>query len=390
MDARSVLLAHIRAAHDDVLAGRALLQSPQVTGPRTRAALDLIHRAFQDRNRQLDEIERDVSADADLAECWGRLQSVCTGIQKSSRDSLALLGGLFVQQSGLDDGYAGVVDGLLAELAAAMPGDVHWPSVAIAVGDAFSPLTGTIWTRYPEFTVWALPMVGHEAGHVAVQEIKVLTPDATRYTFPLTALAAARGPAQAADGSGDRLVRELCADFFGTWTMGAAYACSAVLLRFRPRHADVPIAHHPPERARVHLISRTLDRLDAGYGDVLELLDRRWADMLQSVDLTPLGDVAAKEVDGLVDVLVDQAGQYFSDAAFTGRKRASALVGPLEQGTVGVPPVAGPSPLRDVVNAAWVARLRRWEEPDEVQRVGTAAMDACRAILAARSGGDRT
>jgi hypothetical protein len=380
MDARSVLLAHIRAAHDDVSTAQAVLEN--VAGAGETSAHERLITALRDRARDLTSLERDLADGADLSACWGRLRSVRTSIRGSLRDSLAFLGAYFVQREQLDGGYGLVARGLLDELAARMPRGITWPTVTLAVGDAFSPLTGSVWTRFPEFTVWALPMLGHEAGHVAVQEVKALSDNATAYTFPLVTKAVEHGPAQSDDGSGERLARELFADFFGAWTLGLAYACSAMLTRFNPRNADQPIAHHPPERDRVHLILQAIRRLDPGYADVAGLLHTRWSQLLAPFGLQPPAPKTADRLDSLVEELIDQADQHFPKVRFTGREAAQELAGPLAKAASTGSRIAPKYDIREVTNAAWIARLRHFDDPDLVRKVGRTAMAECLAVVA--------
>lgn len=38
--------------------------------------------------------------------------------------------------------------------------------------------------------------------------------------------------------------------------------------------------------------------------------------------------------------------------------------------------------IRDVVNAAWIARLRKWDAPEDVGAIESSAMKLCRRIAA--------
>src|SRR5262249_35190793 len=150
------------------------------------------------------------------------------------------------------------------------------------VGDSFTPMSSIIRTRFPEFTVWALPIVGHEVGHVVMQELRRLTPDARSHSYPLVELAAKHSEAYIRVGKkpphgrararakalGDTFVRELFGDFFAVYALGASYACSALLVRFEPWQADLPDSTHPPQVERAHLIVHALRNIHGGFGNV--------------------------------------------------------------------------------------------------------------------------
>ncbi|MCW2701731.1 MAG: hypothetical protein JWQ45_3266 [Blastococcus sp.] len=382
MDARSVLDARLLLARDDLRCAEEILTSPAVTGGGPTAALDSFADDLRLRALDLDAIARDVARNGDLRSGWGRLQGVRTDIEHSLRDSLAYLGALYVQQQRLDDDYGAVAGAVLGELAAAMPPQVSWPTVTLAVGDAFSPLTRTVWTRFPEFSVWALPMLGHEAGHVATQELRTLRQDARAFTFPLALLAGAARTGETTQGLGDRLNREFIADFFGVWSLGPAYACSAVLLRFSPGSADRIVAHHPPELERTHLILETLTCLDGGYADVVTALRRLWAELVTPFGLhAPEADETAP-LDDLVADLARLAARLFPRAAFTSRTAVQELAGLLEQRARTPSEIAASYSLREIVNAAWIARLRHWDDETTVRRLEALAMAACRTAVA--------
>jgi hypothetical protein len=366
-------------ALEDLRAAEAVLKNQAVRQPLRDAALEQLENAFRMQQNDLEAIKKDL-ATAQPKECWGRLRSVRTSTQESLRDSLAILGGLLVRQSGLDEDYGAVVSALLAELASVAPYGVAWPSVTIGVGDAFNPLVGTIRTRYPEFSIWALAIIGHEAGHVVVQEVKDLTPDARRYEFPLVEFAAEKAGTYGGGGLGDRIVREFFADFFGTWVLGAAYACSSILLRFSPWQANKVVARHPPERLRTHLILQTLRRVDPGYADVITPLSDLWRELLAPFRLKPLGGKDAVRIEQLVEELIPRMNQHFPKARYEGRKKVKKLVGPLTTGSLSPSKIAAAYTIRDVMNAAWIARLQQWDNPDMIARAARSAMTACHEI----------
>ena len=355
---------------------------------------------FRERHLDLDGVLDDLEAGKPLDQCWGRLRSVRTQTEKTLRESLAFLAGLLVRRARLDVGFCAVVERLLGELAGVMPPQISWAKgVILDVGDSFTPMSSIIRTRFPEFTVWALPIVGHEVGHVVMQELRRLSPDARSHAYPLVELAAVHGEAYVRAGKkpprggasarakalGDTFVRELFGDFFAVYALGVSYACSALLVRFEPWQADLPDSAHPPQVERAHLIVRTLREVHGGFGNVADILDETWNQLLSSCGV-PAADkeTAVPRLDGLAAAFLATAERHLSDARYLGRQTASSLVASLEPGQ-GQPAAPTGSSIRDVLNAAWIARLRKWDAPKDVEAIESSAMKLCRRIAATGS-----
>ena len=360
---------------------------------------------FKERHLDLDGIVAGLDAGQPLNECWRRLRSVRIQTEKTLQESLALLAGLLVQRARLDSGFCAVANALLAELSEVMPPQISWAKgVILDVGDSFTPMSSMIRTRFPEFTVWALPIVGHEVGHVVMQELRRLKPDARSHAYPLVELAAKhseayvragrkppRGHARArAQALGDTFVRELFSDFFAVYALGASYACSTLLVRFEPSQADLPDSAHPPPVERAHLIVRALRDVHDVFGDVADMLEKTWNQLLSSCGV-PAADkeTAVPRLDDLAAAFSATAERHLSDLRYSGWETASPLTAPLEQGRG--PSTAPPGcSIRDVMNAAWIARLRQWDTPQTVEAIEGSAMDLCRQVagLAARRSED--
>ena len=129
-------------------------------------------------------------------------------------------------------------------------------------------------------------------------------------------------------------MRELFADFYGAWVLGAAYACSSILLRFSPSQADNVVAHHPPERLRTHLILQTLERVDPGYADVISALSDLWRELLVPFGLEPLGGGDAARIEQYLEEMIARVNQHLPKARYGGRKDVQKLVGPLTTGSL--------------------------------------------------------
>lgn len=351
---------------------------------------------FQERHVDLDGILDDLAAGKPLDQCWGRLRSVRTQNEKTLRESLAFLAGLLVRGARLDAGFCAVVEGLLGELADALPPQISWAKgVILDVGDSFTPMSSIIRTRFPEFTVWALPIVGHEVGHVVMQELRRLNPDARSHTYPLVELAAKHSEAYVRAGKkppcggagapakalGDTFVRELFGDFFAVYALGASYACSALLVRFVPWEANLRDSAHPPQVERAHLIVRTLRDAHGGFGNVADILEETWNQLLSSCGVPGVDETAVPRLDDLAAAFLATAERHLSDARYLGQQTASLLVASLEPGK-GQPATPPHSSIRDILNAAWIARLRKGDAPEDVKAIESSAMKLCQLIIA--------
>ena len=261
-----------------------------------------------------------------------------------------VLRGLALRETGLDEGICRIADMLLEQFGHV--GRVHWESLTIPARRAAMEMTVAQLIRlgFPEWTLWALPLAAYEFGHVVVSE----HPELSSYRQSQT------------ETKEDRRHLETClADAYATYSMGPAYACAAVLLRFDPGDsADV-------ERAEVILgmIERTETQAQrASYQEILEVLRREWS---AAVEQSPAGPVSASDrqrLEGWIDFFVD----FFQTNAYraTYRDEAWALaltwaeeLDSVEPEVEEIPQVAD---LRDVLNAAWLCRVRRPEATDRI------------------------
>jgi hypothetical protein len=164
------------------------------------------------------------------------------------------------------------------------------------------------------------------------------------------------------------------------YALGASYACSALLVRFEPWQADLPDSTHPPQVERAHLIVHALRNIHGGFGNVAEILDMTWNQMLSSCGV-PAADkeTAVPRLDDLAAAFSATAERHLADARYLGRQTARSLVASLEPGQ-GQSAAATGSSIRDVLNAAWIARLRKWDAPGDVEDIESSAMNLCRRI----------
>lgn len=345
---------------NDVLTGRL---TAELLPPALR---DQLGQRLHERGLELGEIERAVTNGAPRERIWVRLAAVQAAAERPLAELLAFIQGALLRRAHLDKGVCAAADALLAELQGMTA--IRWSGLAILGDDeAFLQRPQVILLRFPEFTAWALPLAAHEFGHLVAQEQREQSDDGTS-TFPVL---------RALSNAGEDAQRfgELFADVFATYALGPAYACTAILLRFTPP-GNSDSGTHPSDATRVYVILRTLRWLsgmvgpDRPFDHVADQLAQTWSE-----DGAAAGDEAtlAYWVD---EIFLDDLAKRLPRARCAGWGAAASLSRVLP-GDAPLPKGARP---RDVLNGAWLARLRTFDDTDAADHLSTRALQACRAF----------
>jgi hypothetical protein len=326
---------------------------------------------IETQRRVLLELLGQVEKDFPAGPLWARLagcKAECTAL---FRECLAFLGGALMRGSELDTNMCQIVDALLLELSRRTA--IAWDRFTIlAEGEFYNDLADIIRISYPQFNIWHLPIAAHEFGHFAAPRITDI-----KGRFPFQDYLA-----EWKDGERTRHVKELFSDLFAVYTLGPAYACACIILRFNPRDAVVNRdgASHPSHIKRVYFMLQGLeDRKE--HRLILQYLRDLWQKSLADVNLDaepPAADriQLKKDFDRQFSFLKNlPQGQY------TGWLAADKLAAGLKLGQVGVNEIKGDSPLVDLVNAAWMARLLSKDE-QAVKEINGRALDLCHGIIA--------
>lgn len=261
-----------------------------------------------------------------------------------------VLRGLALRETGLDEGICRIADMLLDQFGHV--GRVHWESLTIPARRAAMEMTVAQLIRlgFPEWTLWALPLAAYEFGHVVVSE----HPELSSYRQSRT---------QTKEEG--RHLENCLADAYATYSMGPAYACAALLLRFDPSEAsDV-------ERAEV--ILGMLERAEteaqrASYREILDILRREWSAALGQAPAEPVSDSIRQRLNDWIDFFVNFFQKNAYRATYRDETWALALTWATELDAADpeigdIPQVAD---LRDVLNAAWLCRVRHPGEADRI------------------------
>jgi hypothetical protein len=389
MDARDLLLGQLDSLKQELGRCRRAVDSKDIDArlrARVGARLDT---AITTLERRRAELERTVQADDQPPTAWRALCALQQEAVKLFEECLAFMEGALARRHGLDEGLCALTDDLLDDLAAWA--DVRWDRFTLlATAEFYRDTAEIIRIRYPDVSLWSLPLAVHEFGHYVGPELRRARDGGYEYPFQAR-LKKAQGPGGAPSKEWYHL-QEYFADVFASYCLGPAYAAAFILLRSNPSDAGVETLTHPSSAARIHGILWTLDRMDArdggdlrpGFRDVTKYLREWWAKALAAAgQAEPLGGaeeaLAMQRVTELYDLLVGLAPQRlgFSREAWLRAQGAAAdLTGPTT-----------PRGLtrRDVVNAAWLARLQASPAPHAVNDVARNAKSLYETLSARRA-----
>ena len=332
---RSVLLAQVAIERGNLQRAREALAAEAIDEGLRAAVHVRFNTRLKEIERKLDGVER-CAISPPLDACWSALEDAAQRSRELLAECLAFLEGALIRSAGIDRGVCAVADGLLQELSRLS--EVPWARLTIlGEDDRVFSLADIVRLRFPEFTVWAIPVAAHEFGHVAVRTHAGLKAKLPAWT------------------ERDPRAEELFADVFATYVLGPAFACTTVMLRFSPLDASRG-ARHPRDAQRVHAVLDVLDRLDKLEGDrpyalALDRLGATWEASLEAASQRPS---AAEEVlRFLVDDMFANLELEVPLARYATWDQARELAGQLT-----ARPAA--ADLRDVLNAAWHARLKGW------------------------------
>lgn len=218
----------------------------------TGTAVQLDDRALQsslegrcsDLMAEIEELLAEVArSPEDRMRHWAAYQRLLDGTARPIFvEYVDFFAGLTLRDTGLDDRVCEMTDALLRRFKLATQRSLPLPARQAALGVA---LHSVILLGFPEWSIWGVPLAGHEVGLAYADE---------KTEDELSELVAAFASPGAAHS--EAYVRQLFADAFATYTQGLAYACASLLLRLSPRHdtADAPDVPADIDRARVILL----------------------------------------------------------------------------------------------------------------------------------------
>jgi hypothetical protein len=372
------------AAAQTVLRAQIAVRMANVS--RARAALDgvanetptAVRNQFVDRlrvlERDLDALSRRALGPADDGS-WLELEHLARQADEQVAETFGFIGGALIRRAAMDSDLCPIADTLLDELSEATR--IAWPGLTIlAPAESFAQRARIVHLRFPEFTVWALPLAAHEFGHLVAQEQRELGIDGVYDQLVAEEIAAAREVPIAH-------ARELFADVFATYALGPAYPCTAILLRFSPLDADTADADatHPNDGKRVvamlealRWLSETDASVSSPYHQIASLLERAWHESAQAAQRSADID---EDQRGNLTFLVRHSflpllDRHLEPGRYAGWPDALRIARQLRGG-------ATAGRVMDILNAAWQLRLRTWTDATEAEGIDDRALALCRS-----------
>lgn len=396
------------------------------------AGLQSLLTEIRTRLRDIDQIEADLykappGDAAAVSAAWIRYGKTYGDSQTLLRECLEIIGTLAIREKNLDRRLLYVADELIRDCLTLSTGSSDYYLLVHSVSETFSRARARIIRlRFPEWTIWDLPLAAHDLGQVAMAKILreegFVEPGDTTLTPFLAVqrdlLVASDAGLQAKNQEGGESAAEagrwakgrvliLLADAFATYTMGPAYAFSAIMLRLSP--AVAAQRDTPSDALRAEVILNTLTWMNENtgglakpYSDAVEQQKKNWQSALAANPLHKLDPAEA----AFAAQLADKFGSDVSNYALAGTAkyphagtnqgwlRASDWAGHwLQQWNDGQRLTSPPNPigkLRDVLNATWMCRSCFKGDRESVRRgqvqLAEAGQDLCAKIIENASG----
>ena len=313
---------------------------------------------------------------------WQKLRDAQKKVGLVSRETLAFTQGALLRGSGVDDGYCRLADKLLDHFNN-VEGKLNWRGFTILAETAFMGEIGeVVRLRFPETSIWHLPVAAHEFGHYANPAIRLEVRDGSfrGYEYPIEDYLTTQWTRT--DQKPWFHAHEFMADIFAVYSLGAAYAYCVLFLRPDPSTLRAGTTTHPSWRQRYYLILETLHRIVLHGGvtpQVVRDIEDRWERVLSAGAAG--GGPDAGQLRKLMDFFYPLLDANLRGVRYSTFRQAQQLVKPLRSG----------DPLRDatipdILNAAWLGRLYDLSDERETARIGRNATKECEAASWKRRG----
>ena len=334
------------------------------------------------RRTALSALRADIEREPSLAECWQQFGTWRDGVGELLEQCFAYVEGALTREHAIASDLCALADALLDDLSGRSL--VPWSRFTVLAAREYTDrLSRVVRVRFPEASVWSLPITAHEFGHHVA------------HTLPQARLrAAARLGSLRSNPTGSAYLAEHLADAFATWATGPSYLASCLYLRFDARTVDHDLPSHPSDLRRAYVMLRVLECMGEDGAGSADILRGRWSDALLSAGAAtrqPASDVACG-LDALAKELAATMCEELPPAVrYDGWQRTHALDQLLTESssTADLPDGARPW---DVLHAAWECRMARGTEPAvtpgvdalyQIRGLGTAARELCaRAVRA--------
>jgi hypothetical protein len=398
VDGRAILVARVERLDQELgLAARSIGAKELDQELRTRVGPEFRNRIAQAREN-LKQVKRYLDQELSLDSIWKAFDPVHQECVPLFRECLAFLQGAAARSIGVDDDLCRLADVMLDGLS--KHAHESWPGFTIlAEGEYFEEMAAIIRLRFPEVSIWNLPVAAHEFGHFLIQQLEVRSTDGMFNDY-VQKYRSILPPVTETDNKQERErqlerrqrhMHEYFADAFAVYAMGPAYAYTCLLLRFNPGTSNCDTKDHPSDAKRAHLILKVLEHMNevegsvGQYGGLVTILRASWTESVAAAK--PAGQPASGEtlhwLNEMAEVLHHRLGTRLRDTRYTSWSQAAGLTAALRDDDP--PPAIGAQyDFRDVLNAAWRRRLRT-DQPGEAEELGKRAKMLCRTIAEQQS-----
>ena len=192
------------------------------------------------------------------------------------------------------------------------------------------------------------------------------------------------------------LLEEHFADIFATYALGPAFACTMILHRFDPSKAHPALEFtHPGDAKRAYCILETLRRMEDStawgrwFSWVQKSVSKPWNASLAAVDQR---SQLEREVVARLDRWLEKVLAAFVSDLIQGVKysneswqRAKALADGLAKEDPPERVLVIEDTVRDLLNAAWICRIKHAENSDHVRAISDRVITWCRELLGMRN-----
>jgi hypothetical protein len=378
-----------------------------------------------DPNHQTSQADPNQQTNQAPSRSWERYNNILHDCQSLLRECLEIIGTLAIRNKDLDHEILHLADELVRQSFVVATGAAeHYYLTVPGLGDTLpAKRAHIIRMRFAEWTIWDLPLIAHEFGHVAItlklgkekaqaeEELRDLMPFLAKQQDLLLKqdpqLQELRDQSIAKDWAQGR-VSNFVADAFAAFTMGPAYACSGINLRFNP--CTEAYQNIPSDPQRAYLVMSMLEWMDEfhysqmltekfkPYATVIAKLNAAWESAMagsgSTCRLTPaeqnyLKAFARCFADKIWERIFLNTGMYPLEGWNLARKWCEAW---LEQDRDGAANLATAhsdesASIRDVLNATWLCRLVTSDFARIENRLADAGKSLCKKIIGAASTG---
>ena len=387
MDGRSILIAQSTALVESLESAKATINHEKINSELRQK----VYGRFSGQiDRQLQKLRQEVELvdnGQSLALAWNVFRQNRKDCNELLNECFGFLEGALLRSSGLDLGICKIADAIVDRLS-----DYTYPwnrFVIVAEESFFADMTEIIRLQFPEFTIWNLPIIGHEFGHFVGRQLRnSIKPD----LFKMIVNAEGKRDLNSQD---ETFLYEQFADLFATYALGPAFACTSLFLAFKPAK-DTDGREHPSDAKRAYFILQTLERMNgkedlSPYRNIIERLSESWQKNQEAAGvITPLLPETISMLQGRLNHLYHALDENLLGVKYSadGWHQICVLADGFLEKSVGElveELVTHENALPDILNIAWVCRILNWRKPYLTEQINQKALKLSQEIIQRKS-----